>query len=736
MSIKTILLEKEYEKTIADSTRLLDAERDRARRMEYLLLQFESENLRLQLDEANARLQGSARTEAEMLLQLDHACQEISRLERGAAISSSEIGNLKAELSTLNESSTSHKKLMSENVRLSRDVANLTSELERLKSQSASQQAASVGRSEIERQLNALEVELENERHAHERTRAKGVQQAAGMNALMARIEELQGEIVRESRAKQQREIDERQQFTAWENKRSALESKIETLKKQLRSTKDKLQETQHDLQQRRSFARVGADEEPEPRTRMVPLQRAGSSANYQEGVTIATPGAVRVQDKANRQSALPGDKSVFSITPFLNRTGAPRDSSTSSEAEEDEPRDKIPKPSGLPDKIRTLNGMGMAVAGDGSPEPIPGKRPFAAVSKSFSKIHEDQPLSISRKASTTIPRRDAGDPRDTLVDPGQARQPRKRKLGAQRGDRALFDEDVEEGAFEGKKPGRKVGLGGSRPSAFTTSQPPGAPSGAERLPRTLGLGTFSPLKRDHKSASHHLGDGKRVNIKINLPIDEKYRIFKRGQTVVDLGYAPGSWSQVAVGRTQPNGRVLGVDIIPAQPPRGVSTIQGNFLAPEIQAYIKEFLRSPNRGRPRQSDVFSDVDLSLLEPEQAVQSRITDTASTGTGSTDRYLDRTVDVVLSDMSAPWMMNTSGNNFRDHVGSMDLCHAALSFATVVLKVGGHFVCKFYQGAEDKELEKELKDRFQKVHRLKPESSRSESKEAFFVGLDRRE
>ncbi|KAJ5785745.1 uncharacterized protein N7503_010957 [Penicillium pulvis] len=217
------------------------------------------------------------------------------------------------------------------------------------------------------------------------------------------------------------------------------------------------------------------------------------------------------------------------------------------------------------------------------------------------------------------------------------------------------------------------------------------------------------------------------------LQIDEKYRIFKKGQTVVDLGYAPGSWSQVAVSRTQPNGRVLGVDIIPAQPPKGVSTIQGNFLAPEIQAYIQEFLRSPNRGRPREQ---SDTGGSLLEPEVPMRTNDPDTSAS---QNDKILQRTVDVVLSDMCEPWlqtsgfwkrslsnpynrMMNTSGNNFRDHAGSMDLCHAALKFSSDVLKTGGHFVCKFYPGAEDKELEKQLKDLFQKVHRLKPESSRS--------------
>ncbi len=80
--------------------------------------------------------------------------------------------------------------------------------------------------------------------------------------------------------------------------------------------------------------------------------------------------------------------------------------------------------------------------------------------------------------------------------------------------------------------------------------------------------------------------------------------------------------------------------------------------------------------------------------------------------------------LNTLSNPYrrMMNTSGNAFRDHAGSMDLCLAALEFASDTLRPGGHLVCKFYQGAEDKALEARLKKMFAKVVREKPESSRS--------------
>ncbi|PVH80726.1 FtsJ-domain-containing protein [Cadophora sp. DSE1049] len=253
------------------------------------------------------------------------------------------------------------------------------------------------------------------------------------------------------------------------------------------------------------------------------------------------------------------------------------------------------------------------------------------------------------------------------------------------------------------------------------------------------------------------------------LEIDSKYRIFKAGQTVVDLGYAPGSWSQVAVERTKPSGRIVGIDIIPAQPPKGVSTFQGNFLSAGVQAEVKRFLSDPDRGRPKQQLVsafeeqntqdtktlVSEQEESYIDHERHMDEEDgpepVPAKKRGRKSHDGS-ERMVDVVLSDMSEPWpqttgfwkrslsdpyirMMNTSGINFKDHAGSMDLCAAALHFAHDTLRVGGHFVCKFYQGSEDKELERQLRAMFRSVHREKPESSRSESKEAFFVALRRK-
>ncbi|KAL2264975.1 hypothetical protein VTJ83DRAFT_7485 [Remersonia thermophila] len=283
--------------------------------------------------------------------------------------------------------------------------------------------------------------------------------------------------------------------------------------------------------------------------------------------------------------------------------------------------------------------------------------------------------------------------------------------------------------------------------------------------------------------------------------LDAKYHLFRRGrgQVVVDLGFAPGSWSQVAADRTGPDGVVVGIDIIPAQPPKGVSAIQGNFLSPGVQEMVKKFLVDVDTRRRREreekrrlrleqgleaaaeeeedgyvvEDRPSYIDLerwaaaeSVEAAPEADENAAASSSAVAAAAAEKGEEkgrsgqqhqhehnlRLVDVVLSDMSAPWpqthgfsvntlsnpyirMMNTSGITFKDHAGSMDLCYAALSFASDTLKPGGNFVCKFYQGKEDKELETLLKKMFARVHREKPGSSRSESREAFFVALRRK-
>lgn len=178
--------------------------------------------------------------------------------------------------------------------------------------------------------------------------------------------------------------------------------------------------------------------------------------------------------------------------------------------------------------------------------------------------------------------------------------------------------------------------------------------------------------------------------------------------TVVDLGFAPGSWSQVAIDLVRPGlGRVVGVDVIPVQPPKGVNGIQGDFLSPDTQQRVRDLLRDENAGRARRTALLSEAEADVVQPEE--RSYIDQERAATSGDESRnsenveHRDRCIDVVLSDMSAPWeitsglwknslsnpyyrMMNTSGNRFKDHAGSMVCLLNAPVLIIAVLTLAG--------------------------------------------------
>ncbi|KAJ5782194.1 hypothetical protein N7457_003968 [Penicillium paradoxum] len=472
MPMRTMHLEREYEKTLLDSVRLLDTEKDRVRRMELLFLRFENEALRSQLEEANGHLLGFSNSDSEACAQLQEACQEIDRLELEAQTSSGEIDRLK-------------------------------SELERLSVQAASTQTIIAEKHEMERLISSLEVQFANERHAHERTQARASQQTTEISKLAAQVEGLRNELAGESRAKQQQEREYHHQNSAWETQRATLEGKIDSLKQQLRSTKDKFQEVQNELLERRSLKQYpGNDYESSSRT--VPLQRPGPSGHA--NVTIATPGAVRIQDNSKKDSAVPGDKSVFSITPFLNRTGAPVDSPLSSVGYEDE---------NLGDTDDTYELLGnRATLGE-------SKRIGSALRRQISLSDDRNPIKKAPKPragaregamAVSVSANEVKKPNNRLDRKGQPTEtdksqwqleseqtkPKKRKLGGQR-DRSLFEEEEEEEPQLNVKFGRKHAISSGRAPNMGSKQ---QPSSSTTLPRTLGFGApmgFSPLKKDRK---------------------------------------------------------------------------------------------------------------------------------------------------------------------------------------------------------------------------------------------
>lgn len=235
------------------------------------------------------------------------------------------------------------------------------------------------------------------------------------------------------------------------------------------------------------------------------------------------------------------------------------------------------------------------------------------------------------------------------------------------------------------------------------------------------------------------------------MEIDDKYHLFDKTkpQAVLDLGFAPGSWSQVARMRTNPKAVIMGVDILPCRPLEGVHAIQANILSRNTHNMIRLFFNEQFH-----LNVTDEVD-----PERGYFNREymdTDSSKDKSASlTDVSEILPVDVVMSDMYVPLprdfssanlssnitnmpyyrLMNTSGVAVRDHLRSVDLCDAALVTAIDLLKPGGTFVCKLYTGKEEQLFKKRLRKVFSRVHMFKPQSSRSMSKEVYYIGQGKR-
>ncbi|MFQ5785728.1 MAG: RlmE family RNA methyltransferase [Alphaproteobacteria bacterium] len=193
-------------------------------------------------------------------------------------------------------------------------------------------------------------------------------------------------------------------------------------------------------------------------------------------------------------------------------------------------------------------------------------------------------------------------------------------------------------------------------------------------------------LERQHRdpyvAAAHEAGWRSRAAFKL-IELDERFHLLARGRRVVDLGAAPGGWSQVAAARVGADrtggGRVVAIDLQPFDPVPGVVTIEGDALAPDMPA-----------------------------------------------RTRAALGGSADAVLSDMAAL----ATGHRATDHLRVTALCEAALVFAEAVLAPGGTFVCKALKGGAETELLARVKRRFATVRHAKPPASRAESREVYLV------
>jgi 23S rRNA (uridine2552-2'-O)-methyltransferase len=183
-------------------------------------------------------------------------------------------------------------------------------------------------------------------------------------------------------------------------------------------------------------------------------------------------------------------------------------------------------------------------------------------------------------------------------------------------------------------------------------------------------------LNDPYVAAAQAQGFRSRAAFKL-IELDQRFHLLRPGQRVVDLGAAPGGWSQVAVSRGA--ARVIGLDLLPVDPVPGAEFLQGDFADAAIAGRITALLGGP-----------------------------------------------ADLVLSDMSP----NTTGHAATDHLRIMALAEAALAFALGLLAPGGAFLGKVFQGGSEREMLARLKQSFATVRHAKPPASRKESRELYVV------
>ena len=185
-------------------------------------------------------------------------------------------------------------------------------------------------------------------------------------------------------------------------------------------------------------------------------------------------------------------------------------------------------------------------------------------------------------------------------------------------------------------------------------------------------------LNDPYVSESKRLGYRSRAAFKL-IQLDEKYHFLGKGKTIVDLGCAPGGWTQVAAQKNKGSGQIVGMDLLPTQPIAGATLLQQDFTEPDAPEKLKDLLHGA-----------------------------------------------ADVVMSDMAA----NTTGHQQTDHLRTIHLVELAYEFAKEVLAEGGIFIAKVFQGGTEGELLSDMKKHFAKVSHYKPDASRQDSVEIYVV------
>ncbi|KAK5301405.1 hypothetical protein LTR99_006372 [Exophiala xenobiotica] len=523
-SIKSAQLELVYERALREAERIYEEERVRALRVQLLLSEYDNDELHEQAERDEDEKEYLEETNEELLSHLADVQVDLFQTQAELKGRLRDLDHLKTEVNALNAASAESTKILSEKLALARELNTLKLELEHLKSQASSQQKILGEKLALQRELSSIQVELETEKRAVQRIKSQEKSATREDSTLTAEIDDLKKELTKAHRDAQKIERENRKKTMEWEGEKEILEGKLDAFRNKLRTTKDQLKEAQDEMERLQAEkmaqsaemtrARVTGTSTTNPRKRNV--------ARFDPDMTIGTPGHGAPAAKKQRASVNVGDKSNFSITPFLNRTLSILPETPESEEQETHPeQEKQPntntatRKTGAAPKARMTKTM-----------PKPDKAAAAkhlATSAARSRTLGALKETTSSKANTTIKKPQL----DRLVEEDSDMESDAGEPGVIADDVADKENTETSGATQTTnqdtaEPGKKPKVIKKRTNIFDEED--GAPAtkirdlgrGATGNTSVLGrinlkanpvgkpkaLAEFSPLKRDRRAAS------------------------------------------------------------------------------------------------------------------------------------------------------------------------------------------------------------------------------------------
>ncbi|KAI4261088.1 MAG: hypothetical protein L6R42_003709 [Xanthoria sp. 1 TBL-2021] len=460
--LDTCALDLAYEKSLHQQYAVQEDERFRRLHVHLILLENHNETLQAQIADDDGCVQKMEQSQDALKAKIKKAETSLESTQGDLRIKSREIETLKAELRSLHGVTMNSTQLLTEKLALARELSTLRPEVDHLRSQVASNQTLLAQKLSLDHQLRTLEIQLETEKKSTQRILDNDERARSEDAKLESQLRIVQAELNRERRERQRLEREAQEASRTWEAQKVTVESRLDSLRNKLRTTKDSLKQTQQELNGARSVqSDLGVERAAPAQGRIAATKsRKRTATQMLSDSMIGTPGNETNDRRAKRVSTLPGDKSAFSITPYLNRTTSVGPESPPEENAASPDIVRIGKrPGGAQgpveatsqnhqtgsadnSKSRTKNALGTSTAGKSNEKVAPGQKKLKTASM-LEQVAEEENDETQGKQEKPFKATGPATGDDTTLGGLEVKRQRRRLLGGL--GKTLFDEDDRE---------------------------------------------------------------------------------------------------------------------------------------------------------------------------------------------------------------------------------------------------------------------------------------------------